>query len=158
MEAWSFHLQVYFLGKRVDKIVKIKASPNNVIQDRTIFEDAYIFAENLHDMGLMRTRDFKNYLQMFNLMKSFVAAPDLLIYLRADVETLVNQIKTRGRSYESAISKDYLDKLNRKYENWISNYHEGKLLIVDVNELDFVSNKKDLSFIYDEIKAVNFDK
>ena len=153
MEKWSFNLQIYFLGSRFNQVKEIRESGLNIIQDRTIHEDAYIFASNLHDMGLLMTRDYENYLTVFNLMNSFVQAPDLLIYLRASIPTLVRQIQLRGRDYESSISIEYLSKLNDKYEEWIKNYTEGKLLIIDVDNLDFVNNREDLSFIYDKVDA-----
>jgi len=153
MEKWSFNLQIYFLGSRFDQIKQIRESGLNIIQDRTIHEDAHIFASNLHDMGLLMTRDYENYLTVFNLMNSFVQAPDLLIYLRADIPTLVRQIKLRGREYESSISIEYLSRLNDKYEEWVKGYKEGKLLVIDVDNLDFVNNQEDLSFIYDKVDA-----
>lgn len=153
MEKWSFNLQIYFLGSRFNHIKQIRESGLNIIQDRTIHEDAHIFASNLHDMGLLMTRDYENYLTVFNLMNSFVQAPDLLIYLRADIPTLVRQIKLRGREYESSISIEYLSRLNDKYEEWIKSYKEGKLLVIDVDNLDFVNNREDLSLIYDKVDA-----
>ncbi|MET3730870.1 deoxynucleoside kinase [Moheibacter stercoris] len=153
MEKWAFNLQIYFLGSRFRQIKEIRDSGLDIIQDRTIHEDAYIFASNLHDMGLLMTRDYENYLTVFNLMNSFVQAPDLLIYLRATIPTLVKQIQMRGREYESTISIEYLSRLNEKYEEWIKTYHEGKLLIIDVDNLDFVNNREDLSFIYDKVDA-----
>lgn len=153
MEKWAFNLQIYFLGSRFRQIKEIRDCGLDIIQDRTIHEDAYIFASNLHDMGLLMTRDYENYLTVFNLMNSFVQAPDLLIYLRATIPTLVKQIQMRGREYESTISIEYLSRLNEKYEEWIKTYHEGKLLIIDVDNLDFVNNREDLSFIYDKVDA-----
>lgn len=153
MEKWAFYLQIYFLGSRFRQIKEIRDSGLDIIQDRTIHEDAYIFASNLHDMGLLMTRDYENYLTVFNLMNSFVQAPDLLIYLRATIPTLVKQIQMRGREYESTISIEYLSRLNEKYEEWIKTYQEGKLLIIDVDNLDFVNNREDLSFIYDKVDA-----
>lgn len=153
MEKWAFNLQIYFLGSRFRQIKEIRDSGLDIIQDRTIHEDAYIFASNLHDMGLLMTRDYENYLTVFNLMNSFVQAPDLLIYLRATIPTLVKQIQMRGREYESTISIEYLSRLNEKYEEWIKTYQEGKLLIIDVDNLDFVNNREDLSFIYDKVDA-----
>ncbi|MFA7686847.1 MAG: deoxynucleoside kinase [Moheibacter sp.] len=153
MEKWAFNLQIYFLGSRFGQVKQIRESGENIIQDRTIHEDAYIFASNLHDMGLLMTRDYENYLTVFNLMNSFVQAPDLLIYLRASIPTLVRQIQIRGREYESSISIEYLSRLNDKYEEWIKTYHEGKLLVIDVDNLDFVTNPGDLSYIYDKVDA-----
>lgn len=153
MEKWSFNLQIYFLGSRFSQVKKIRESGENIIQDRTIHEDAHIFASNLHDMGLLQTRDYENYLTVFNLMNSFVQAPDLLIYLRASIPTLVKQIQQRGRDYESSISIEYLNRLNEKYESWVKSYDEGKLLIIDVDDLDFVNNPEDLSYIYNKVDA-----
>mgnify|MGYP006381954051 CR=1 FL=1 len=153
MEKWSFNLQIYFLGSRFSQVKEIRESGENIIQDRTIHEDAHIFASNLHDMGLLQTRDYENYLTVFNLMNSFVQAPDLLIYLRASIPTLVKQIQQRGRDYESSISIEYLNRLNEKYESWVKSYDEGKLLIIDVDDLDFVNNPEDLSYIYNKVDA-----
>ena len=151
MSKWSFALQIYFLGSRFRQVKEIRESGKNVIQDRTIYEDAHIFAENLAEMNLLSERDFKNYLFVFQLMKDFVSAPDLLIYLRADIPTLVKQIAKRGREYETSISIDYLSKLNNKYQNWIENYKEGKLLIIDVDDLDFVEKQEDFGYILERI-------
>ncbi|MEM7105093.1 MAG: deoxynucleoside kinase [Bacteroidota bacterium] len=137
MKRWAFNLQIYFLNSRYRQILNIQQGERTVIQDRTIYEDAYIFAPNLHDMGLMSTRDFNNYFNLFKTMSSQVNAPDLLIYLRANIETLVAHIHRRGRDYEGNMSLDYLKRLNERYENWIGNYTEGKLLIVDVGKYDF---------------------
>ncbi|MGM5629742.1 deoxynucleoside kinase [Apibacter raozihei] len=153
MAKWSFNLQIYFLSSRFNQIKEIRESKKNIIQDRTIYEDAYIFAANLHEMGLMQTRDFNNYLNLFNLMKDYIQAPDLLIYLRASIPKLVSQIQKRGREYESSISIDYLNRLNEKYEEWISGYKEGKLLIVDVDQIDFVDNKEHLGLIIDQVES-----
>lgn len=147
MQRWSFNLQIYYLNSRFTQIQEIKRSEKTVIQDRTIYEDAYIFAPNLHSMGLMTTRDFENYFSLFNLMDSFISAPDLLIYLRASVPTLVNQIQKRGREYEESIRLDYLKRLNERYEAWISTYDKGKLLIVDVDNNNFIQNEEDLGKI-----------
>ncbi len=153
MQRWAFNLQIYFLNTRFDQAVKIKNGSENVIQDRTIYEDANIFAANLHSMGLMSGRDFDTYLSIFNLMSTMITAPDLLIYLRASVPTLVNQIQKRGRKYESTIRLDYLQKLNERYEKWISEYKLGKILIIDVDQHQFVDNSEELSFIIDKINA-----
>lgn len=147
MQRWSFNLQIYYLNSRFTQIQEIKNSEKTVVQDRTIYEDAYIFAPNLHSMGLMTTRDFENYFSLFNLMDSFISAPDLLIYLRASVPTLVQQIQSRGREYEESIRLDYLKRLNERYEAWISTYDKGKLLIVDVDNNNFISNEEDLGKI-----------
>jgi deoxyadenosine/deoxycytidine kinase len=153
MQRWSFNLQIYFLNSRFKQITDIRKSGKTIIQDRTIYEDAEIFAPNLHSMGLMSTRDFKNYKTLFDLMVSVIQAPNLLIYLRASVPTLVNQIQKRGREYESSIRIDYLKQLNDRYEKWISSYKLGKLLIINVDDLDFTSRPEDLSFIIDKIDA-----
>ncbi len=153
MERWSFNLQVYFLNSRFRQILAIRDSGKNIIQDRTIYEDAHIFAPNLHAMGLMTNRDFSNYSSLFELMEKLVAPPDLLIYLRANIPTLVDQIHKRGRDYENTISIDYLSRLNERYEAWISTYTKGKLLIIDVDNLDFVDNQEDLGSVIDKIDA-----
>lgn len=153
MQRWSFNLQIYYLNSRFTQVQDIKQSEKTVIQDRTIYEDAYIFAPNLHSMGLMTTRDFENYFSLFNLMESFISAPDLLIYLRASVPTLVNQIQQRGREYEESIRLDYLKRLNERYEAWISTYDKGKLLIVDVDNNSFHENAEDLGKIIQNIDA-----
>jgi len=151
MSRWSFNLQIYFLNNRYRQIVEIQKGNKTVIQDRSIYEDAHIFAPNLHKMGLMATRDFHNYFDLFKLMSSQVNAPDLLIYLKASVPTLVNHIQKRGRDYESTMSLNYLKSLNDKYEDWIDNYEEGKLLILDVNELDYKNNTDHRQFVIDEV-------
>jgi deoxyadenosine/deoxycytidine kinase len=145
MQRWSFNLQIYFLNSRLRHIIKIKETDKTVIQDRTIYEDAYIFASNLHEMNLMSTRDYENYISIFELMTSFVSPPDLLIYLRATVPTLVENIQKRGRKYEESIRLDYLSSLNQKYEKWIEDYKIGRLLIIDVDNIDFENNPKDLA-------------
>ncbi|MDO6737933.1 deoxynucleoside kinase [Wenyingzhuangia sp. 2_MG-2023] len=153
MERWSFNLQVYFLNSRFEQILKIQQSGKNIIQDRTIYEDAKIFAPNLHAMGLLTNRDFTNYNKLFELMENLVTPPDLLIYLRADIKTLVGQIHKRGREYESTINIDYLSRLNERYEAWITNYDNGKKLIIEVDDLDYVSNPEDLGKVIDKIDA-----
>jgi len=153
MQRWSFNLQIYFLNSRFRQIVDIRKNGKNVIQDRTIYEDAYIFAPNLHDMSLMTSRDFDNYTRLFELMSSFIQPPDLLIYLRADVPTLVRQIQKRGRDYEASIRIDYLKSLNDRYENWINNYTLGKLLIMDVDNLNFSEKPEDLGLIIERVNA-----
>ncbi|MBC8265673.1 MAG: deoxynucleoside kinase [Flavobacteriales bacterium] len=153
MQRWSFNLQVYFLNSRFRQILNIKASGKSFVQDRTIYEDAFIFAPNLHSMGLMSSRDFDNYQQLFNLMDSFIQGPDLLIYLRASTPTLVNQIQKRGRDYENSIRLDYLTRLNERYEAWISEYSKGKLLIIDVDDINFSENKEDLGGVIEKIDA-----
>ena len=153
MHRWSFNLQIYFLNSRFNQIVEIRKSPKTVIQDRTIYEDAFIFAPNLHSMGLMSSRDFENYFTLFNLMTSLIQPPDLLIYLRASVPRLVEQIQKRGRKYESGIRLDYLKKLNERYEAWISGYNTSKILIIDIDKNNFHEKNEDLSEIIDKIDA-----
>ena len=156
MKRWSFNLQIYFLNSRFRHIVKLQQKETHIIQDRTIYEDAYIFAENLYDMGLMSARDFENYSNIFESIISYIKAPDLLIYLRASVPTLVENIQTRGREYEANIRLDYLSKLNAKYEKWIKNYKDGKLLILDKDKLDFANNRDDLGFVIQKIETELF--
>lgn len=153
MERWSFNLQVYFLNSRFRQVNQIQNSGKNIIQDRTIYEDAHIFAPNLHAMGLMTNRDFENYKSLFDLMEGFVKGPDLLIYLRSSIPNLVSQIHKRGRDYENTISIDYLSRLNERYEAWITKYDKGNLLIIDVDNLDFVANPEDLGGIINKIDA-----
>jgi len=153
MQRWSFNLQIYFLNSRLNQILKIRESGQTVIQDRTIYEDAFIFAPNLHHMGLMSTRDFENYFTLFNLMTSLIQPPDLLIYLKGSVPTLVNQIQARGREYENTIRLDYLKKLNERYEAWVGSYNLGKKLIIDVDHTNFIERKEDLSDVISKIDA-----
>ncbi|WP_430909015.1 deoxynucleoside kinase [Maribacter sp. 2-571] len=153
MERWSFNLQIYFLNHRYRQILAIRESGKNVIQDRTIYEDAFIFAPNLHAMGLMTNRDFTNYKSLFELMESLVQPPELLIYLRSSIPNLVKQIHKRGREYENTISIDYLSRLNERYEAWVHTYEKGNLLVVDVDDLDFVDNPEDLGTIINRIDA-----
>lgn len=153
MKRWSFNLQIFFLKSRFTQIMNIRQSGKNVIQDRTIFEDALIFAPNLYEMGLMTERDFGNYQNLFELMSSMIKSPDLIIYLRAKVPTLVKQIQERGREYEETIRIDYLKNLNERYNLWIDNYDSGQLLIVDVDDTDFINNPSDLSVVIDKIEA-----
>ena len=151
MQRWAFNLQIYFLNSRYKQILDIQKGDVSVVQDRTIYEDAYIFAPNLHEMGLMSERDFENYFDLFDTMSKQVNPPDLLIYLKSNISTLVNHIQTRGRDYEGNMSLDYLKRLNNRYENWISGYTEGKLLIIPVDDLDFKNNKEDLGKIIEMI-------
>jgi deoxyadenosine/deoxycytidine kinase len=153
MQRWSFNLQIYFLNSRFRQIIDIRKSGKTVIQDRTIYEDAYIFAPNLHAMGLMSSRDFENYSSLFELMSSFIKPPDLLIYLRAGVPTLVNQIQKRGRDYENTIRLDYLKRLNERYNEWIEGYKHGKLLIIDVDNNKFSERPSDLGEVIQKIDA-----
>ena len=141
MGRWSFHLQLWFLGSRIQQtLVMLADNPDNVIQDRTIYEDAHIFANNLHGMGLMATRDFETYMKMFNIEQELLPKPDVLIYLKASVPTLISQIKMRGREYEQNIDEDYLNRLNDKYNHWIENIYEGRVLVVDKDTDDFVAD------------------
>lgn len=151
MQRWSFNLQIYYMTSRISKIQEIREGGKNVIQDRTLYEDAYIFAPNLHSMGLMTTRDFETYFSLFKLQENFIQPPDLLIYLRASVPTLVNQIQKRGRDYEESIRLDYLKRLNERYEAWISTYDHGKILIVDVDGNNFSEKAEDLGKIINSI-------
>lgn len=153
MERWSFNLQIYFLNSRFRQILDIRDSGKNVIQDRTIYEDAYIFAPNLHAMGLMTNRDFENYKSLFDLMESVTPGPDLLIYLRSSIPNLVNQIHKRGRDYENSISIDYLSRLNERYEAWIHDYDKSNLLIIDVDRINFVDQAEDLGEVISRIDA-----
>ena len=153
MERWSFNLQIYFLNSRFRQILEIRKSGKKTIQDRTIYEDAFIFAPNLHAMGLMSNRDYTNYKLLFDLMEGLVGAPDLLIYLRSSIPNLVGQIHKRGRDYENSISIDYLSRLNERYEAWVTTYTKGKLLIIDGDDIDFVNNPEDLGNIINRIDA-----
>lgn len=156
MQRWSFNLQIYFLNSRYQQVLQIRDGAKTVIQDRTIYEDAYIFAPNLHDMGLMAQRDFNNYFDLFKTMSSQVNAPDLLIYLRSDIATLVSHIQNRGRDYEGSMSLDYLKKLNARYENWIASYKEGPLLIIETKNVDFQNNPEDFGSIIQKVDAQLF--
>ena len=147
MERWSFNLQIYFLKSRFQQFLNIKNGKKTIVQDRTIYEDAHIFAPNLKSMGLMNQRDFKNYQELFELMESLIKGPDLLIYLRSSIPNLVNKIHKRGRQFENSISIDYLSRLNERYEAWTSTYDKGKIIIIDVDDIDFVENKEDLNKI-----------
>ncbi len=152
MQRWSFNLQVYFLNVRFKNIQKIRSSNQTVIQDRTIYEDAKIFAPNLHAMGLMSTRDFENYIALFDSLNQMIQPPDLLIYLRGTIPTLVKQIQLRGRDYEDGIRLDYLKRLNERYEAWISSY-KGRLLVLDIDELDFANDKNDANLVLTKVEA-----
>lgn len=152
MQRWSFNLQIYFLNSRYRQIIKLRKSKKTIIQDRTIYEDARIFAPNLHEMGLMATRDFENYISLFELINSLIKPPDLLLYLRADVPVLVKHIQNRGREYEKSLRLDYLKSLNQRYESWIKTYKDSNLLILDVNDKDF-NKPEDLSQIIERVQA-----
>ncbi len=153
MERWSFNLQIYFLNSRFRQILEIRENERKVIQDRTIYEDAYIFAPNLHAMGLMTNRDYENYKSLFDLMESVTEGPDLLIYLRSSIPNLVNQIHKRGRDYENTISIDYLSRLNERYEAWIHGYDKGNIIILDEDSLDYVGNPEHLGEVIDRLDA-----
>ena len=153
MQRWSFNLQVYFLNVRYKNIKKIRENGKPVIQDRTIYEDANIFAPNLHAMGLMSTRDFENYTSLFTSLNDMIQPPDLLIYLRGTIPTLVKQIQQRGRDYEDSIRLDNLKRLNERYEAWISTYNLGKLVILNIDELDFENDPNDANFVINKIEA-----
>jgi deoxyadenosine/deoxycytidine kinase len=153
MQRWSFNLQIFFLNNRYQQILQIQQGERTVVQDRTIYEDAFIFAPNLHDMGLMTTRDFENYFSLFKTMSSQIKAPDLLIYLKANISTLVSHIQTRGRDYEGNMSLDYLKRLNQRYENWIDGYKEGKLLVINSDEVDFENAPEDLGKVINKVQA-----
>jgi len=157
MKRWSFNLQIYFLNSRFEHNIQIQKNTSlNIIQDRTIYEDAYIFADNLHEMALMSTRDYENYCSIFNSIKEFVKPPDLLIYLKASVPTLVKQIQRRGREYEIGIRLDYLSKLNERYENWIGNYKESKLMTINVDTVNFVDDREQLGKVIENIHGELF--
>lgn len=151
MTRWAFHLQIYFLNTRFKQVNQIRNTTRTVVQDRTIYEDAYIFAANLHKAGHINDRDYQSYLDIFHSMIDFVAAPDLLIYLKADIPKLVQQIEKRGRDFEYSIRLDYLKNLNEHYEQWIASYKLGKLLIIDVNKLDFVEDIDDFALVVSKI-------
>lgn len=153
MHRWSFNLQIYFLNSRYQQILNIRSGEKTVIQDRTIFEDAYIFAPNLHEMGLMGRRDFENYFTLFKNMSAQISPPDLLIYLQAGIPTLVKHIHSRGRTYEGSMSLDYLKRLNNKYDHWIENYNEGPLLVINVDDVDFEKNPEDLGKIIELVDS-----
>ncbi|MFM7429891.1 MAG: deoxynucleoside kinase [Flammeovirgaceae bacterium] len=151
MTRWAFHLQIYFLNSRFNQVRQIRESEKAIVQDRTIYEDAHIFAANLHKSGRINDRDYQSYLDIYHSMINFVEPPDLLIYLKADIPKLVQQIQKRNRDFEFNIKLDYLKTLNEHYENWIRNYKQGKLMIVDVNKMDFVENIEDFAYIVGRI-------
>lgn len=153
MQRWSFNLQVYFLHTRFKQILDLLKSGKSTIHDRTIYEDAYIFAPNLHSMGLLSTRDYNNYLAVFELLNSLIQPPDILIYLRASVPTLVKQIQKRGRDYEASIRLDYLNKLNERYESWIEHYDNKKLIVIDVDNINFSENQEHLGMVIEKVNA-----
>lgn len=153
MRRWSFNLQIYYLHTRYKQILEMRQSGCDFIQDRTLYEDAYIFAPNLQAMGLMNTRDYENYIAVFELLESFIQPPDLLIYLRGDVPSLIKQIQRRGRTYESSIRLDYLTNLNERYDRWFDSYDKGKSMLIDIEELNFADSREDLGIIIDKIDA-----
>jgi deoxyadenosine/deoxycytidine kinase len=153
MQRWSFNLQIYFLNSRLKQLLEIQHCDNTVIQDRTIYEDAYIFAPNLFEMGLMTRRDFENYLSIFNTIKKMIRPPELLIYLQASLPALVDQIQRRGREYEDSIRLDYLKRLNEHYNTFIEEYKEGNVLIINVDECNFAENSADLAQVISKIDA-----
>jgi len=153
MQRWSFNLQIYFLNSRLKQLLEIHNSENTIIQDRTIYEDAHIFAPNLHEMGLMSSRDFENYAHFFKTIKSMVKPPDLMIYLKASIPTLVDQIQRRGRDYEDNIRLDYLKRLNEHYNHWVDNYKDGKLLIIDIDNTNFADKPEDFAKVISRIDA-----
>ena len=155
MQRWAFHLQIYFLGSRIQQTLDMLASGDDVIvQDRTIYEDAHIFADNLHEMGLMATRDIETYMKIFRLVTTLIPKPDLLIYLKASVPTLVSQIKKRGRAYEMSIQEEYLERLNRKYDEWISRIYRGEVITIDVDRVDFVDDPSSLDDVVGRIESL----
>jgi len=156
MQRWSFNVQIFFLNLRCRQIIDIRKKKKTVVQDRTIFEDAYIFAPNLHDMGLMATRDYENYISLFELVNSFIQPPDLLIYIKASTSTLVAQIQKRGRKYESGIRLDYLENLNKRYDQWAESYNNGKILVIDADEIKFAENQDDMGCVVDKVNAELF--
>lgn len=153
MKRWAFHLQIYFLNSRYAQVLEIQKGEETVIQDRTIYEDAFIFAPNLHEMGLMSSRDFKNYLNLFKTMNSQISPPDLLVFVRASIPTLVSHIQSRGREYEGNMSLDYLKKLNKRYEDWVTTYKDGPLLIINSDELDFKNDPSDLGTVINKVSS-----
>jgi deoxyadenosine/deoxycytidine kinase len=156
MQRWSFNVQIFYLNLRCRQIIELRKKKKTVIQDRTIYEDAYIFAPNLHEMGLMATRDYNNYISLFELMNTFIQAPDLLIYIKASTSTLVSQIQKRGRKYEHTIRLDYLENLNKRYDEWASSYKQGKLLVIDADTIKFAENQDDMGYVVDKINAELF--
>ena len=153
MQRWSFNLQIFFLNSRYRQVLDIQNGDKTIIQDRTVYEDAFIFAPNLRDMGLMSERDFNNYFSLFETMRRNINPPDLLIYLKASIPTLVEHIHARGRDYEGSISLDYLKRLNERYDNWIDTYSDGKLLVINSDEYDFINNAEDLGHIVNEVSG-----
>ena len=159
MSSWAFQLQIFFLGSRIQQTMEMLSSgEKNIFQDRTIYEDAHIFAENLHSMGLISSRDFDTYMKIFELTTNLIPQPDVLIYLRASIPTLISQIKRRGRDYEMNIDEDYLLRLNEKYENWINNIYKGRLLIIDKDVDDFVEHPEIIDRICEQLETMIGEK
>jgi len=154
MERWSFNLQIYFLGSRIRNAAEYLSEGVNLVQDRTVYEDAYIFADNLHTMGLMTTRDFDTYMSIFDIASKLIPQPDILIYLKASVPTLLKQISKRGRGYEAGIMEDYLERLNLKYQNWIDNIYQGRVITVDVDSTDFTAEPEKLDALVEQIRRL----
>ena len=154
MNRWSFNLQIYFLGSRIRRAAEFLDNGKGLIQDRTVYEDAYIFADNLHSMGLMASRDFETYMGIFEIASKLIPRPDMLIYLKASVPTLVKLIKKRGRDYEAGIMEEYLEKLNQKYQNWIENIYQGKVITIDVDTTDFTAEPEKLDALVAEIQKL----
>ena len=156
MKAWSFNVQIFFLRQRLKQIMDIRNSGKNVIQDRTLYEDAYIFAPNLHEMDLMATRDFETYFSLFQQVEQLIQPPDLLIYLKSSLPNLVKRIQSKGREYENAIRLDYLERLNRRYDVWVQSYELGKILVIDTDKINFIDEPEDFSKIVNKIDAELF--
>lgn len=156
MKAWSFNVQIFFLRQRLKQVMAIRNSGKNVIQDRTLYEDAYIFAPNLHEMDLMATRDFETYFSLFQQVEQLIQPPDLLIYLKSSVPNLVKRIQSKGREYENAIRLDYLERLNRRYDIWVQSYELGKILVIDTDKINFIDEPEDFSKIVNKIDAELF--
>ena len=158
MNRWAFNLQVYFLGTRIEQAKRMLGECGDLIQDRTIYEDAHIFATNLHEMGLMSSRDYESYMRIFAISSRIIETPDLLIYLKASVPTLISQIQKRGRAYEMSIQEDYLQRLNEKYENWINNIYEGEVITLDIDKEEFIMDPKVLQPIIERISTIKSGK
>lgn len=154
MSRWSFNLQVYFLASRIMQVSDILRSNSDLVQDRTVYEDAYIFAENLHDMGLMATRDYETYMKIFSMSSEVIPHPDVMIYIKASVPTLINQIQKRGRAYEMSIQEGYLERLNTKYEQWIGSVYKGKVITIDADRDDFMANPQVLEPIIKQLMVM----
>lgn len=153
MRRWSFNLQIHFLHTRIRQLLEVRHEYSNIIQDRTIYEDAYVFAPNLHAMGLLNTRDLENYIKIFELIDSFIQPPDLMIYLKGDVPQLIRQIQRRGREYDNAIRLDYLTSLNNRYDSWIEEYNKSKKLIINIEEVNFADVPEDLGYVINQIDS-----